>query len=132
MLRLSGPRSALITSCEYTYLYLSMPLQGSRSSGYNARMKVRVTMEVADRKIDEVVTGVNADDILAQAKSRVERELGWKGFFLKAFTPLAFGQEAVRRYNAATDSRYAIPETCDEFLHLGVDLGYFTILADET
>jgi hypothetical protein len=87
-------------------------------------MKVRVNLEIAQRKIDEVVTGRDADDILAQAKARVERELGWKGIFLKAMTPLGFAQEVVRRYNAGTGSQYAIPQSAGEFLKLGADLGY--------
>ena len=38
-------------------------------------MKVRVTMEVAGRSIDETVTGADADDVLTQAKARVAAEL---------------------------------------------------------
>jgi len=87
-------------------------------------MKVRVKLEIADRKIDEVVDGRDAADVLAQAKARVERELGWKGFFLKAMSPLGFAQEVVRRYNSGTDSKYALPQSADEFLKLGADLGY--------
>jgi len=87
-------------------------------------MKVRVSLEIAERKIDEVVTGRDADDVLAQAKARVEKELGRKGLFLKAMSPMGFAQEVVRRYNAGTKSNYAIPQTADEFLRLGADLGY--------
>ena len=87
-------------------------------------MKVRVNLEIADRKVDEIVTGRDADDVLAQAKARVEKELGWKGFFLKAMSPMGFAQEVVRRYNAGSGSQYAIPKTADEFLKLGADLGY--------
>lgn len=91
-------------------------------------MKVRVTMDVADRHVDETLTGTSAEDVLSQAKDRVAKELGWKGFFLKAMSTLTFAQEAVRRYNHAYNTQYAIPQTADEFLHLGQDLGYITIL----
>ena len=36
-------------------------------------------MSVAGRQVDETLSGPNADDILAQAKARVTKELGWKG-----------------------------------------------------
>lgn len=87
-------------------------------------MKVRVSLEIAQRRIDEVVSGKDADDVLAQAKARVEKELGWKGMFLKAMSPLGFAQEVVKRYNAGTKSQYAIPQSAAEFLKLGQDLGY--------
>lgn len=87
-------------------------------------MNVRVVMDIAGRNIDEMVSGETADEILSKAKARVEKELGWKGIFLKAMSPLGFAQEAVRRYNAATNSNYEIPNSADEFIELGKDLGY--------
>jgi hypothetical protein len=91
-------------------------------------MKVRVTMEVVGRKIDEVLSGPNADEIVGAAKSKVARELGWKGLFLTPLTPLAFAQMAVKQYNEAHRANYTIPNTCDEFLKLGEGLGYITFL----
>ena len=93
-------------------------------------MKVRVSLEIADRKIDEVVDGRDADDVLAQAKARVERELGFKGMFLKLMSPLGFAQEVVKRYNSSTGSTYAIPQNADEFLKLGADLGYLQLVSE--
>lgn len=93
-------------------------------------MKVRVTMDVAGRHVDETLTGATADDVLSQAKGRVAKELGWKGLFLNAMSPLTFAQEAIRRYNKAYGTTYAIPRSADEFLHLGQDLGYVTMLAE--
>ena len=100
------------------------------TAGYTAPMKVRVTMEMAGRTVDETVTGTDADDVLSQAKARVARELGWKGLFLNAMPTLTFAQEAVRRYNAASGTHYDVPQSADDFLKLGQDLGYFTILPD--
>lgn len=93
-------------------------------------MKVRVTMDVADRHIDETITGADADDILSQAKARVARELGWKGLFLNAMPPLTFAQEAVRRYNSAYKTQYALPQSADEFLTLGQDMNYLSVLPE--
>jgi hypothetical protein len=94
-------------------------------------MTVRVTMDVAGRQIDETLTGKDADDVLAQAKARVAKELGLKGLFLHAISPLTFAQEAVRRYNGAYGTQYALPQSSDEFLRLGQDLGYVTIISTE-
>jgi hypothetical protein len=93
-------------------------------------MKVRVTMEAAGRSLDETLTGTDAGDILSQAKARVAKELGWKGLFLNAMPTLTFAQEAVRRYNAASGTHYDPPQSAEDFLKLGQDLGYFTLLPD--
>ncbi|MCW3059701.1 MAG: hypothetical protein ABIY70_19630 [Capsulimonas sp.] len=93
-------------------------------------MKVRVKTEIAGRSIDETLAGANADDILAQVKSRVAKELGWKGLFLNAMTPLGFAQEAVKRYNTANQSSYAPPQSASEFVQLGSQLGFVEILPE--
>ncbi len=93
-------------------------------------MKVRVTMEVGGRKIDETLTGPDADSILAQAKARVAKELGWKGLFLNAMSPLGFAQKAVDLYNGAHKTSYSLPQSAEEFLRLGQDLDYITVLPD--
>ena len=76
------------------------------------------------------MSGPNADDVLAQAKAQVTKELGWKGMFLHALTPLAFGQKAVELYNSAHKTAYAVPKSADEFFQLGQDLGYITMLPE--
>ena len=93
-------------------------------------MKVRVKMDIAGHSVDEVVDGKDADDILRQAKSQVARELGWKGMFLHAMPTLTFAQEAVRRYNSAYQTHFDVPQNTDEFLKLGQDMGYFTLLPE--
>ncbi len=87
-------------------------------------------MQVAGRKIDETLSGPNADDVLAQAKAQVSKELGWKGLFLNALTPLGFAQKAVELYNSSHRTTYAAPKSADEFFALGQDLGYITILSE--
>lgn len=93
-------------------------------------MRVRVTMQVAGRQIDETLSGRDADDVLTQAKARVTKELGWKGLFLNAMTPLGFAQKAVELYNSSHRTTYSVPNTADEFFLLGQDLGYITVLAE--
>jgi hypothetical protein len=88
-------------------------------------------MELSGRKIDEVLQGPDATDIVAQAKDRVARDLGWKGMFLNALTPLRFAQEAVVRLNNTHHSHYELPKTNEDFLNLARDLGYVKFLADE-
>jgi len=93
-------------------------------------MKVRVTMQVAGRSIDETLTGTDANDVLAQAKARVAKELGWKGLFLNALSPLGFAQKAIELYNSAHKTTYAAPRSAEEFFALGRDLGYIAVLPD--
>jgi len=93
-------------------------------------VKVRVKLELGDRVIDETLSAANADDLLVAVKGRVERELGWKGMFLKALSPIGFAQEAVRRLNGSLGTNYALPQTADEFLALGTDLGFVTPLEE--
>lgn len=93
-------------------------------------MKVRVTMTVAGRAIDETLSGPDADNVLTQAKARVTKELGWKGLFLNALSPLGFAQKAVELYNSAHKTTYALPQSADEFFRLGQDLGYITVLPE--
>lgn len=92
-------------------------------------MKVRVTMDVAGRHVDETLQGNDATDIVSQAKSRVAQELGWMGLFLHPMSPLTFAQEAVRGYNGAHHTNYALPQSAEDFLALGRDLGYLTVLS---
>ena len=87
-------------------------------------------MAVAGRAIDETLTGPDADNVLAQAKARVAKELGWKGLFLNALSPLGFAQKAVELYNSAHQTTYALPQSADEFFRLGQDLGYITVLPE--
>lgn len=91
-------------------------------------MKMHVKMEVAGRAIDEVVEGADAEDLLGKIKARVQRELGWKGLFLNALTPLAFAQMAVQRYNSSRKADLPVPATADDFIKLGQQMGYVTLL----
>jgi len=91
-------------------------------------MKVRVRLEVPGRVVDEIAEAPNAEGLIAQAKARVVRELGWKGLFLNAMSDLSFAQLAVRLYNERYHANYAIPQTADEFLDFGKATGNLTVL----
>ncbi|HEY3329337.1 MAG TPA: hypothetical protein VGK19_04910 [Capsulimonadaceae bacterium] len=91
-------------------------------------MKVRVKLTIEDRNIDEVMEAPDAATLLAKAKDRVAKELGWKGFFLKALTPVQFAQEAVKRFNEATGNNHPLPASAEEFLEFGKSTGYLTVL----
>ena len=94
-------------------------------------MRVRVSMPIADRQVDEELEGASADEVVAKAKARVAQALGWKGLFLNALTPLAFAQKAVQLYNEKNETQYDLPQSADEFLRLGKDLGYVTVLSED-
>lgn len=93
-------------------------------------MKVRVRFEIGGRQIDEIAEGAHAEDLLAQSKSRVAAELGWKGIFLNAISPLAFAQMAVERYNDLHKTNHPIPRSAEEFLEFGKATGNLTVLEE--
>ena len=82
-------------------------------------MNVRITMSVAGRAVDEVLSGPDADDVLAQAKQAAQVQNRQR-----------FAQKSVELYNGAHKTAYAAPQSADEFFRLGKDLGYITILPD--
>ncbi len=91
-------------------------------------MKVQVDLEVAGRAVHETVDGKDATELLAKAKERVAAELGWKGLFLKAMTPLAFAQAAVKLYNEKFQTAHPLPQTAEEFFAFGEQTGSLKIL----
>ena len=93
-------------------------------------MNVRVQLSVEGRDVDERVSGDTADDLLVQAKDKVQSAMGWRGLVVAAMSPISFARTAVRIYNEHNNTSYALPDTAEEFISLGVDLGYVTILPD--
>ena len=91
-------------------------------------MKARVVLDVADKHIDQILDGPNADDIINQAKLLVAKDLGWKGLVIQAMAPLAFAQKAVSMYNDSNHTKFDLPQNAEEFLRLGKDLGYVTVI----
>ena len=91
-------------------------------------MKARVVLDVAGKHVDQVLDGKNADDVINQAKSLVAKHLGWKGLVIQAMSPLAFAQKAVSMYNDSNHTKFDLPQSTEEFLRLGKDLGYVTVI----
>ena len=87
-------------------------------------------MTIGTYPIDDIVVGKDATDVLTIARDRAAKELGWKGLFLKTMSPITLGQEAVKRFNASMGTNHPIPQTAQQFLDLGKELGYITILSD--
>jgi hypothetical protein len=92
-------------------------------------MTVRVKFSMGDRDINEEVTAPDADTMLAMAKDRVAKELGWKGMFLRAMSPLQFAQLAVSKYNEHFGTNYATPTSGDDFLKFGQETGNVEMVA---
>ena len=92
-------------------------------------MRLHVHFQTGDIKVDEIVEGDTAEAITAKMQARVAQEAGFLiGTVLKRMTPLAFAQEAIRRYNTATKDSAPIPQTCEEFLKTGVSKGFATLI----
>lgn len=93
-------------------------------------MKVRARLDVSGTQVDEIAEGKDATDLIAQAKARVAKHLGWKGVFLNAMTPLAFAQLAVKMYNDHHGASYPIPATAEDFVKFGIETGNLTVIEE--
>ena len=91
-------------------------------------MKVHVHLTLAETTIDQEASGATADDVVADVRDRVAKEMGFLvGGFIKRMTPLDFAREATRRYNAAAKDTAPPPATCTAFLEMAVAKGFATI-----
>jgi hypothetical protein len=86
-------------------------------------MKIRVKFSISDRNVDEVVSAPDSDSLLAFAKERVTKELGWKGMFLRPLSPLQFAQLVVSKYNENFGTDFATPTNGDDFIKFGLATG---------
>lgn len=94
-------------------------------------MRVRVRLTVDGREIDETLEGSSSEALLIEVKSKVQRSMGWKGLAVAGMTPIAFARTAVKIYNERNNSGYSLPDSAEEFIKLGVDLGFVLVLADK-
>ena len=95
-------------------------------------MNVHIHLAVGEVKIDDVVTGETADDIVATVRDRTAAKAGFLvGAMVRRMTPLDFAREATRRYNAAANQTDPLPESCDEFLTQAVAKGLATIESED-
>lgn len=94
-------------------------------------MRLHVKVPIGDRQVDEIVSGADAEAVVAAMQQRAAQEAGFLiGAAIRAMSPLKFAQEATRRYNAASKDNAPIPASCEQFIQTGVDRGFATILDD--
>lgn len=92
-------------------------------------MKLHVHFETGDFKVNEVVEGADSDAVVAAMQAMVAQKAGFLvGAIVRKMTPLQFAQEATRRYNAATKSDSPIPQTCDQFVQMGIARGFANVI----
>jgi len=91
-------------------------------------MKVRIKLEIDERKIDEIFEASSVEDLIKAAQSRVAKELGWKGLFVRALTPLQFAQEAVKQYNVAHTTNVPLPSSLEDFIEFGKGTGHLIVV----
>lgn len=92
-------------------------------------MKLHVHFQVGQIKVDEVIEGATADAIVGQMQQRFAQQAGFLvGGLVRRMTPLQFAQEATRRYNAAAGDNAPVPQSCEEFVQLGVTKNFATTL----
>lgn len=92
-------------------------------------MKLHVHFESGGMKVDEVVSGTSADEVVAAMQRRVAQEAGFLiGAVVKRMTPLQFAQEATRRYNTSMKDNVPLPQTCEEFVTTGIQKGFATLV----
>ena len=92
-------------------------------------VKLHVHFETGDFKVNEVVQGVDSDAAVASMQALVAQKAGFLvGAFIRKMTPLQFAQEATRRYNTASKSDAPVPQSCEEFVTMGVARGFATVV----
>jgi len=84
-------------------------------------MRLHVHFSMGGIRVDEVVTGTTAEELVGHMQDRAASEANFLvGAFVRRMSPLQFAQEAARRYNTATGENNPIPATCDDFVKLGI------------
>lgn len=91
-------------------------------------MKVHVHLTVGEVKVDQVVTGETAEEIVASVRDQTARQAGFLiGAVIRRMTPLEFAREATRRYNTATKSDAPLPDSCEAFIRMAQEKGLATV-----
>ncbi len=92
-------------------------------------MKVRVTYDTPQMKVNEVFSGDTAEAVVNEMKKTVASHLNFAlRLAIGAMGPAQFAQEVVKKYNDATGKRVPLPTTCSEFLEAGAREGIVTFL----
>ena len=105
-----------------------MPSTGHTTRNFNGPLTVKVHINHPKVKVNETFRGSNAEDVVAQLKSRVAREVLFAiRLYINSMSTLSFAQDAVKRYNAAEGKNVPIPGSYKEFLIAFEGLGFATI-----
>lgn len=92
-------------------------------------MKLQIHFQTGDLKINELLEGANADDIVAAMQKRVATDAGFLvGAVVRNMTALQFAREATRRYNAALKDDAPLPNTCAEFVEMSIQKKFATVV----
>ncbi|MDX1931695.1 MAG: hypothetical protein SFU56_03740 [Capsulimonadales bacterium] len=94
-------------------------------------MKVHLHFDFEKTRIDEVVDAANPEAVVAEVKERVAKRAGFLvGTLIRGMTPLAFAQEATRRYAVLAGETMPPPATCADFVRLAVERKFATLLEE--
>ena len=92
-------------------------------------MRLHVHFETGNIRVDEIVEGDTAEAVTAKMQARVAQEVGVPmGLMIKKISPLLFAQETIKKYNSTMSASTPIPQSCDEFLKIGIEKGFATPL----
>lgn len=90
-------------------------------------MKLHIHFQSGDLKVDETVEGAHADEIVAAMQKLTAQKAGFLvGSVIRNMTPLQFAREATRRYNTAIKEETPLPDTCADFVKMGIARNFAT------
>jgi len=101
-----------------------------RADTASAAKSLRVHFHIKHPAVqfDAVITGSDADDVVAKLKDRIVGELKFPvKLYAMRLTPIEFAQEIVSKYNQEEHQTLPRPNSCREFLHLVQAIGYATV-----
>lgn len=91
-------------------------------------MKLHIHFQTGELRVNELIEGATADQVVAEMQSRTAAKMNFLvAAVVRKMTPLQFAQEATRRYNAAMNDTLPMPQSCDEFVQLGIQKGFASI-----
>ncbi len=96
-------------------------------------MKVHIHVTHPQMKVDEVIQGKNADEIVSATKSKIAEKAPFAiKLALRGMSNQMFMQELVKRYNseAKPPKPLPIPSSAAEFLKIATQMGVATILEE--
>lgn len=92
-------------------------------------MKLHVHLKTGEVTVDEIIEGENAEAVVKVIQQRVAQKASFLvAAFVKQMTPLAFAQEATRRFNNSTKENVPLPATCEDFLQMGIEKKFATLV----